>query len=450
MKFPSTFLIKTPAFLRTGGIALVSGLAQQGFSLAHFLLAVSWLSPEALGTWAIYLTLASFVEMARLGLVQNALTHFSAHHAAEKSQIRAAALWLSLGISLVGSAVLWLLVNMLAGVWQLPELAGLFVWYPVLAVLSALVRLQDGIGIAEQNFKIGLVSATVYGVMFAAGLFIVHCLCGEMTLQWLVFMQIPALLAAFLGARWAGGMLRFFGWPAAFWIKKLWHFGRFGMMSNLGSMLMQRVDLLLLSAWVLPGQLAIYNVATRIVSYLDFPLNTLGMTFAPEIAHAHREKGMTAVLQLYEKSVLTLLLITLPLGLASGLGAGWLIQNMAGSAYLQSAMLFQLLVLASVVKPWGRVFGVTLEAIGLPAWNFRLLLGSCAVNGGLNVLLIPTWGIMGAATATGLSLLLTVALGHFWLRNVLPVRPLAPIWAAWALVATFGKNIFFRNLQKSL
>jgi len=65
-------------------------------------------------------------------------------------------------------------------------------------------------------------------------------------------------------------------------------------------------------------------------------------------------------------------------------------------------------------------------------------------------LLIPTWGIMGAAAATGLSLLLTVALGHFWLRNILPVRPMAPISAAWTLVATLGKTLFFRNLQKTL
>ena len=445
MKMPAIARLsnKIPAFARVGSAALLSGLAQQGFSLLHFLLAVRWLSPEALGTWAMYLTLTSLVEMARLGLVQNALTHFTAHYPEVVPALRTAALWIGFSLSVGGAVVLWLLVVALGDVWQLPGLAGLLIWYPLLAAITSLVRLQDGVAMTMQNFKIGLVSAVAYGLIFAIGMVAIHYFLGEMPLSWLVFLQIPALGSAFLVARLVGGKTLRFVLPEVFWVKKLWAFGRFGMLSNLGSMLMQRVDLLLLGAWVLPGQLAVYNVATRLVGYLDFPLNALGLTFAPKIARAHCEGGIPKVKILYEKSVALLLLITLPMGLAVVLGAGWLVQSIAGPAYQDAVLLVQVLVVASVVKPWGRMFGVTLEAIGLPAWNFRMLLVSCLINGGLNLLLIPVWGIFGAAMATGLSLIITVSVGHFWLRRALPVRPLAPIYAIWTLASSLGKKGLF-------
>ena len=61
------------------------------------MVAARCLMPDALGSWAMFLTLISFIEMARVGLIQAALVNFFAkHEVSEQSMI---------GGSAIGSAI---------------------------------------------------------------------------------------------------------------------------------------------------------------------------------------------------------------------------------------------------------------------------------------------------------------------------------------------------------
>jgi lipopolysaccharide exporter len=152
--------MKNSAFLRSSSHAMMAGLAQQGFAMVQFLCIVRWLAPDALGTWAMFLTLTSIVEIVRLGLIQNTLVYFGTHEPDEKPRIIAASLALGIGISIIGALLLVIISFILTyaynsgkGIWQMPDLPFLMLGYIILAVLNTLLRFIDGYKMIEQQFK---------------------------------------------------------------------------------------------------------------------------------------------------------------------------------------------------------------------------------------------------------------------------------------------------------
>jgi O-antigen/teichoic acid export membrane protein len=182
------------------------------------------------------------------------------------------------------------------------------------------------------------------------------------------------------------------------------------------------MDIMMIGYYLNPAAVAVYNVATRITNYMEVPMSGLSQAVYPRIAMANNTGSRTAVADLYEKSIGLLLAILLPMGLGVWLLADWVVLLVAGKAYLAAAPLLQILVLAVMMKPWGRLFGITLDAIGRPRLNFALLALSLVANVVLNALLIPRWGLHGAAAATSASIGLLVVSGQVLMASILPVQ----------------------------
>lgn len=413
------------SFFRSGSLAMVSGLAQQGFALLHFLLAVRWLAPEALGTWTMFLVLVSFIDMARMGLIQNALVHFGTHKQEDKPFIFSAALVLSVGVNILGAVILLVLSIALKDIWQMPTLPILFLNYFILAILTGILRFIEGARIMEQDFKTSALSAIIFGLSYVVLTVLAHYLNFNISGFTLLWLQIPAATLALSVIAYLNRRYLKLGQLKLEWVRQIILFGRFGMGTNLCSMLFQRADVMLLGAFVSPAALGIYNVATRIITYLDFPLNALGLALLPKIASEHQVSGFEGVIKLYERSVGWLLAMTLPIAVGTFFGSDIIIYWMAGSKYSEAAVLVKILALAGLVKPWGRLFGVTLDAVGKPHWNFRMLLLSMVITIIINLIFIPSWGILGAAIATSLSIVITILIGQIMLHKWLPVKVLS-------------------------
>jgi O-antigen/teichoic acid export membrane protein len=196
-------------------------------------------------------------------------------------------------------------------------------------------------------------------------------------------------------------------------------------------MLFQRADMLLLGAFVPPAALAIYNVAVRLMTWLDFPLNALSQMYFPKIAKASHEQGREGVARIYEQSTGLLLALSLPIGVAAFVTAPWLIRWMAGDKYMAAVSLFRILILAGAAKPWGRLLGMSLEASGKPNWNFAMVGFSLVVNLVLLVTLTPAMGILGAAIASTLSIYLTTLAGQLYFKNLMPINKIRTIKMIW-------------------
>ncbi len=117
-----------------------------------------------------------------------------------------------------------------------------------------------------------------------------------------------------------------------------------------------------------------------------------------------------------------------PLVVAGSFLAGPIVRFFYGPAYANSAAPFRILVwsAALVVLRW--VYMDSLRATGHQGLDLRCAVTSASLNVILNILLIPHFGMIGAASATVFADLVWFLMSyHYFRRVVLPGEPLPPV-----------------------
>jgi len=93
-----------------------------------------------------------------------------------------------------------------------------------------------------------------------------------------------------------------------------------------------------------------------------------------------------------------------------------------GAAYVPGVPALFLLSFIQIVTVFMYLQGICLNAVSHPRYAFLSIAAGIAANVGLNVLLIPMYGMEGAALATVIAMGLNAILSYALLRKVIPVR----------------------------
>jgi lipopolysaccharide exporter len=408
-------------WIKAGSYSLLGYAAQLGLAFVSFIVLVRVLPEYEFGVWVLFLTLTSLAEMGRSGLLQNAVIKFCLEEETAYGTILTTGLVVNTLCTLVLGGLLILLVGPLSRLWSAPELTELIWWYLPWALIHGTARFLDFPHMVHHDFKGIFWSKAVNGFVFLAG--IVLCwYWGEVNLPALAIAQVvagvPSLLVFFLYRR---DYLRW-GRFSRQWAEQIVQFGKYVLGTNISSMLFNKMDLMMVGFFLNPAAVAVYNVATRITNYLEVPMSGIAQVIYPKIAMANNEGSYAEVGALYEKSVGVIVALVLPLVILVLGCSEWVVVLVAGKAYAHAAPLLDILVLAVMIKPWGRLFGITLDAIGKPHWNFLLLAFSLVVNIGLNALFISWWGLPGAAIATLVAMIILVVSGQLLLDRIIPIN----------------------------
>ncbi len=402
--------------------------AQQGFALLGFMLLARMLPEAQLGAWALWLALVAVADMTRQGMVQNGLVRFAATEpsawpewltAAGVLQFAAA---VPIGLVLAGTGAAF---GLLGG---MPDLVALAAWSLPVWLMQSGQRFAEAAQIARQDFRGVFWSNLANGAaQFALTLLFFLKKMPLSVPMLLLFQAIGAVAGLLVTAIFFKKHFAFGKFERARLVE-LARFGRFVAGTNFCSLLFQRLDTLLVGALLSPAAVALYNVASRLNGLLDLPLNSLSLVLFPGLAAnaAASDAGPETRQAAFEQAIRRMLWLQVPLSLALIVTAPWAVRVLAGERYAAAQGLVQILALAGLVKPWGRAFGMWLDANGLPHLNFRMLGLSMAINLIFNLAMIPLWGPMGAALATGLGLFVSIGAGQIWLRKKVFVTEYQP------------------------
>lgn len=418
---------RSSSLLKSSSYSLLGYAAQLGLAFISFLLLVRAMTPYDFGVWVLFLTPTSFAEMGRIGLTQNAVVKFYIENEGQQDRILTAGLLLNTLSALALSGFLVGISIPLAHWWSAPELPRLLLWYPAIALVHGTARYFDAIHMARQDFKGIFWSKCLYGSLFIAGIIWVWWRYGTVPLMDLPLLQLLAAIPSLLLYALYRPYYLKFGKVEMTWIRKIFHFGKFVLGTNFSSMFFNKMDLMMIAFFLHPMAVGLYNVATRVTNYMEVPMSGIAQAIYPRLAQVGKEQGYQKVGALYERSVGYLLALTLPIVLVVFFLPEPIIALVAGEQYLSAAPVLSILVIAVLVKPWGRLFGITLDAIGKPKSNFYFLLAGLVLNIGLNAIFIQFWGLAGAALATLLSLWTFVIAGQFYIMRIVPIRQME-IW----------------------
>ncbi len=419
-------LFQNSYWLKSGVYTFLQRVSSLLFGFGAFFFLIRTLSKEAFGVWAIFLSMTTIIEMGKNGLVQNALIKFLAADTKQNDgPIITASLFLNGFISLLLGISILLLAPWLSGLLNAPELEGMLYWYQL--VLLLLVPFSQLSFIQQANFDF---KGIFWSNLLRQGLFFAYVLgvflfSAEFNLENLIIVQAISLLLGTL-VSWLFTRPYFYfsnvlDWK---WVKKLFHYGKFVFGTNISSMLMKSTDQLMLGVLAGPIPVASFNMASRVINFVEVPTFTVASVVFPQSALRSKQQGPESVRQLYEKSVAAILAFLLPVVLFVLLFPEIIILLIAGKDYLENAFLLQIVIFYSLFIPFARQFGTIMDSIDRPHLNFYLILGLAVVNIGINYLLIARFGVIGAAFATLLTYVLGFIVNQIILYKLLNVNTL--------------------------
>lgn len=172
-------------------------------------------------------------------------------------------------------------------------------------------------------------------------------------------------------------------------------------LSNVLTFVSYRADIFLVNLFLNPTATGLYVIAVQIAEKLWMLSQAVSTVLLPRLSAMHQSPN--ARLALTNKAFLLVSGLTFLGGVVGAIALYWLLGPIFGEAYLDTFPAFLWLLPGIIAAAGARIYANTIAAAGKPEWNMYVALLAVAINVIGNILLIPDFGIIGAAWATSIA-----------------------------------------------
>ena len=173
-------------------------------------------------------------------------------------------------------------------------------------------------------------------------------------------------------------------------------------LSGLTIVIYMKMDQIMLGQIVGDGAVGIYSAATRISEVWYFIPTAISSSVAPKL-YAAKEESETLYYRRLKQLIQVLVILALVIALPMTFLSGTIMTLLFGQGYAAAGSVLAIHIWASVFVFMGVATSSWFVAEGLTNFSFRRTLAGAIINIGLNFLLIPQYGGIGAAIATVIS-----------------------------------------------
>jgi len=171
-------------------------------------------------------------------------------------------------------------------------------------------------------------------------------------------------------------------------------------------MIIMWVATLMLGYFKTPEIVGLYNAAYPLAQFISIPLTALLLIYSPIATGLYSRRLMPALRRDYTISTKWLMFVTLPIFLVLFLFPEAVLNLLFGAAYVPAATALRILALGFIISNLLGPNAATLIAMGRPRFLMWTTLATAVLNIVLNILLIPPLGIVGAAIASAVAIIL--------------------------------------------
>lgn len=209
--------------------------------------------------------------------------------------------------------------------------------------------------------------------------------------------------------------------------KSLFDFAKFSWIGSLESRSFNDVDILVLGAFVSPTLVGVYSIAWNITGFIGTFGSSITKTTFPELSQADANQRNDRIASVITDSIAYNGLIGIP-GLLGALIVGDRLLLIYGQEFTRGVAVLGLLILAMLLFDYKNQLVNALNATDRPDLSFRVNFTSIVTNLMLNVILVVTFGWVGAAVATVTSAFIGVAVAYWYLGRIVSFKlPLSEI-----------------------
>jgi len=167
-------------------------------------------------------------------------------------------------------------------------------------------------------------------------------------------------------------------------------------------LLMQSVDVILLSKYTSFDRVAFYSVAIKLTTIISIVLASVNTVYAPSFSEWYNLKDFESLKNGIKKSTRLIFLLTFPAIIIVFLFSKFIL-GLFGTEYIVAQNSLWVLLVGQAVNALCGSVGVYMNMTGKQIVFQRILIAAFVINIILNLVLIPRYDILGAAIATTIS-----------------------------------------------
>jgi len=195
------------------------------------------------------------------------------------------------------------------------------------------------------------------------------------------------------------------------------------MLTGILEYVMNWTDTLMLGYYFNSDIVGLYNAASPLARFIPVFLSSAGFLFVPIATAFYTEGKLAELKRIYMIITRWVFLPTFPIFLLLVVFPEATITGLFGARYSAAATALQILALGFMFHTFLGLNGMSLVVIGQPNKNLMGNIFAAASNVILNVLLIPLYGIEGAAVATTVSYIVANLFRSGWLYKETGIHP---------------------------
>lgn len=199
------------------------------------------------------------------------------------------------------------------------------------------------------------------------------------------------------------------------YIRRTLSYGWKAHLSNILAFVNYRADILLVNFFLTPVATGIYVIAVQIAEKLWMVSQAASTVLLPRLSAMH--SNPRARLALANKGFLAVSVVTASVSVCVAFLLWWLVGPIFGEEYIEVLPAFLWLLPGIIAGAGARIYSNCIAAAGKPEWNMYVAILVVTINVAGNIILVPDYGVVGAAWATSLAYSLNAVL-KYWIVRV--------------------------------
>ena len=390
--------------------------------LLHFLqkpIMARYLGPDGLGLFSMVTMIAGIIALIAGVGINGAVVKYVAMYKDDKRKLNAvfSSAFITVAIfGVVASVVLFVFSDKLAGIFDMPSLSYLLKIYAFVLPFSLTYGIILGLFNGLREMKYYSLFNTLNGIMIFLfivtflflGFGVVGAIIGDM-----LALIVVLIIAGVIARKFVHFKIRDYGKNT----KKLTSFGSQLMFGNTINIINYQADTLLIAYFLTVTDVGYYAVAVSLSRFFWRIPQSIQIVAYPATSEYWAKGEIHSLNKMIDKSMKYSACFLLVIGLGVLFFAKEIIIFLFGQPFLSSVFPFQILVIGTVIYGIVIPIGGTFAGIGRPDLSLKITAIGATTNVLLNVLLIPRFGIAGAAVATITSFIIIAMLfTHFIIK----------------------------------
>ena len=392
-------------------------VAQKFFSFIYFTLIARQMGVAAIGLYTIALSFSSLFSV----LTDLGLTPVLIREGAKDNQKAGALLGNLLTLKIFLALFAYAFLNLVVYLLGYPVIQRELIW------LSGLIMALDAFSLSFYGVLRSFQKLSFEAVGMVGGQ-IITIVAGLIVLKFngsLIFLLLALALGSLFNVCWSGMNLiwRYQVWPRfLFNVSLLKTMARYALPFALAGIFVKvysYIDVIILSRLLGPKEVGWYSVPSKITFAFQFIPMALAASLYPAMSQFFVQ-DRARLRAVFEKGLLYLAMLALPISFGLAVLGELLIVKLYGPAYLPSILPLKILLASLVFAFLDFPVGSLLNACHRQSAQTTVMGGTMTLNIILNLILIPNFGILGAAISALAGNFILFLAGFLWVPKIIP------------------------------